>query len=253
MKDFSFQGKAYIGMRNPDGSVGALTWVGDAGQLQVKMATTTEERQESYSGNRLPSVRLVTAKKANFTLVLNDFSAFNLGFALYGNSIQVTTGTVTAETSHDATAANDDVIALDNRDVSMLTVTDSSSTPKTLVAGTDYNLISAASGLVQILNIGTYVQPFKFAYSYAAAVQLPMFTQGVPERYIVFDGINTVDNNTVKVRLYRAVFDPAAQLDLIDSKLSTLSLAGSILYDSVNAANGALGGFGRIELAQTAA
>ena len=249
MKDYSFQGKIYLGMRDAvSGQPQGLQWVGDADQCQVKLSTTTDERQESWSGQRLTSVRLVTAKKAELSLQLNEFSPLNLGLALYGNTINVTTGTVTAE-SLPANIAAGDTIALDNRDVSAVVLTDSTATPKTLVAGTDYNVVSAASGLIQILNIGTYTQPFKAAYSYAAAIQIPMFQTAVPERYLVLDGVNTVDGTTVKVRLYRCVFDPASQLDLISSKLAQFALAGSVLFDQVNYANSNMGGFGRIELA----
>jgi hypothetical protein len=250
MKDYSFQGKIYLGMRDAaSGQPQALQWVGDADQLQVKLSTTTDERQESWSGQRLTSVRLVTAKKAELSLQLNEFSPLNLGLALYGNTINVTTGTVTAE-ALPANLAAGDTVALDNRDVSAVAITDSTpTTPKTLVEGTDYNVVSAASGLIEILNIGTYVQPFLAAYSYAAAVQIPMFQTAVPERYLVLDGTNTVDGSTVKVRLFRCVFDPASQLDLISSKLSQFALAGSVLFDQVNYANSNMGGFGRIELA----
>jgi hypothetical protein len=249
MKDFSFQGKVYLGMRGADGKPQALRWVDDSSQLQVKLSTDTEERQESYSGNRLTSVRLQKAKKAEFTLVLNAFSKQNLALGLYGSALDVATGTATAEAFPTGLAVGD-VVALDHRDVSTVVITDSTATPKTLVEGTDYSIESAPGGLVKLLALGSpaYTQPFKAAYSYAASVRLPMFTAGIPERYLVFDGINTVDNSRVRVRLYRAVFDPADTLDMITDALSSLSLKGSVLFDSVNVADANLGGFGRIEL-----
>lgn len=251
MKDYSFQGKIYLGMRDAvSGQAQGLQWVGDADELQVKLSTTTDERQESWSGQRLTSVRLVTAKKAELSLQLNEFSPLNLGLALYGNTIDVTTGTVTAEALPTGLAKGDTVV-LDNRDVTAVAITDSTiTTPKTLVEGTDYKVASAASGLIEFISdLSTFTAPFKVAYSYAAAVQIPMFQTAVPERYLLLDGVNTVDGNTVKVRLYRCVFDPAAQLDLISSKLSQFALAGSVLFDQVNYANSNMGGFGRIELA----
>lgn len=249
MKDFSGQGKIYLGMRDPVlGQPQALQWVGDADQLQIKFSASTEDRQESWSGQRLPSVHFITAKKAALSLQLNEFSAVNLALALYGANNSVTTGTVTAE-ALPATLVAGNTVALDNRDVSALVITDSTATPKTLIAGTDYNLVSAASGLVEFLGtLSGYTQPFKAAYSYAAAVQVPLFMTGMPERYLVMDGINTVDNTTVKVRLFRCVFDPASQLDLISAKLAQLTLSGSVLYDTINAQNSNMGGFGRIEM-----
>lgn len=250
MKDFSFQGKVYVGLRGTDGKPQALRWVDDASQLQVSLSVDTSERQESYSGNRLTSVRLQKAKKAEFTLTLNAFSKENLVLAVFGTPIDVATGTVTAE-PFPANLAVGDVVALDHRDISTLVISDSTSgTPKVLVEGTDYSIESAAGGLVKLLSLGSpaYTPPFTAAYSYAASLRVPMFTQGAPERYILLDGINTVDNSRVRVRLYRGVFDPASQLNFISDDLASLELKGGILFDSLNAADANLGGFGRIEL-----
>lgn len=250
MKDYSFQGKAYLATRDANGKPQGLIWVGDASTLQVALATTTSTRQESYTGNRLEVVRLQTAKTATFTLTLSYFSAQNLGLGLYGDSISVVTGTVTAE-ALPADLAQGDYVSLDHRDVSDVVLTDSTtSSPKTLVEGTDYTVDSAPGGIINIIgDLSSYTQPINAAYSYAAAVNVPLFETGVPERYLIFDGINTVDNSRVKARLYRCVFDPAKQLDLISNALGTLELTGSVLYDDLNAADSNFGGFGRIELA----
>jgi hypothetical protein len=247
MKDFSFQGKVYVGLRGSDGKPQALRWVDDASQLQVSLSVDTSERQESYSGNRLTSVRLRKSTKAEFTLTLNAFSKQNLVLAVFGTPADVATGTATAE-SFPADLVVGDVVALDHRDVSDLVITDSTATPKTLVEGTDYSIESGPGGLVKLLSLDTYTQPFKAAYSYAASVRVPMFTAGTPERYILLDGINTVDNSRVRVRLYRASFDPASSLDFISDDLASLELKGGILFDQLNAADANLGGFGRIEL-----
>lgn len=248
MKDFSFNGKVYLGLRDAaTGKPLALRWVDDASQLQVKLTTDTEERQESHSGNRLTSVRLTKAKKADFSLTLNAFSKKNLALGLQSNPVDVTLGTVTGEVLPDALVAGD-VVALDHRDVSSVVITDSNATPATLVLGTDYSEESLPGGLIRIISLGAYTQPFKAAYSYAASVTVPMFNAAQPERFILLDGINTVTGERARVSLFRAVFDPASQLDLITDSLSSLALSGSVLYDSVNAASANLGGFGRIEL-----
>ncbi|HET7300230.1 MAG TPA: hypothetical protein VFJ01_06205 [Oleiagrimonas sp.] len=256
MKDFSFQGKVYLGRRGSDGKPEALRWVGDASQLQIQLSTDTEERQESWSGKRLTSVRLTKSTKAEFTLTLNDFSVGNLALALGATEQDVATGTVTAE-SFPASLEVGDIVALDHRDVSDVVISDSTSgTPATLVEGTDYAIESAAGGLIKVLSLGTtpYTQPFTAAYSYAATARLPLFTAGASsERYILLDGLNTVDQTRARVRLYRGSFDPASQLDLITDSLSSLEMKGSVLFDQVNAADANLGGFGRIELPGEAA
>ncbi|AGG89929.1 hypothetical protein [Rhodanobacter denitrificans] len=248
MRDFSFQGKVYLGNRDAvTGKSQALRWVDDAAELQVKLSVDTEERTESYSGNKLTSVRLQKAKKAEFSLKLNAFSKLNLALGLATTPIDVTTGTVTAEPLPTGLVAGD-VVQLDKRDVSSVVVSDSAVTPATLIAGTDYVVDSAANGIVKILNVGSYTQPFKAAYSNAAAIRLPMFTAGVQERFLVLDGINTVDNSRVRVSLYRCSFDPISQLDMITDSLSSLDLSGAVLFDTINAADANMGGFGRIDL-----
>lgn len=249
MKDFSFQGKVYLGQRGSNGKPQALRWVDDASQLQIKLSTDTEERQESYSGNRLTSVRLTKSRKAEFSLTLNAFSKLNLALALSVTPVDVAAGNVTGEILPAGLLVGD-VVALDHRDISALVLTDSAATPKTLVAGTDYVIESAAAGLVRILSLGSpaYTQPFKAAYSYADAVRLPMFTATQNERYLLLDGVNVVDGSRVRVRLYRCAFDPVQQLDLITDSLSSLALSGAVLFDATNAADAALGGFGRIEM-----
>lgn len=249
IQDYSFQGKVYLGERDANGNPQSLVWVGDASVAQVALATDVSERQESFSGNRLTSARLQKSKKATFNLTLNYFSPQNLALALYGNQISVATGTVTAE-SFPATLAQGDFVALEHRDVSALVITDSAaSTPKTLVEGTDYTLDSAPAGIVKIIGDPSgFTQPLKAAYTYAAAVNVPLFVTGIPERYLVLDGINTLDNSRVKARLYRCVFDPAKQLDLISADLASFELSGSVLYDALHASDSNMGGFGRIEL-----
>lgn len=247
MMDYSFQGKIEIGLRGVDGKPQALRWVGDASQMQVKLSVDTEERQESYSGNRLTSVRLNKASKAEFSLTLNYFSKANLALALASTPIDVTAGSATNELLPTGLAVGD-IVALDHRDVSATVLTDSAGTPATLTLGTHYSVESGPGGLLKILNLASFTQPFKAAYSYAAAVRMPLFNAGSIERYIILDGINTVSNERVRMRLYRCAFDPVQQLDLISDSLSSLQLSGAVLFDSVNYANSNLGGFGRIEL-----
>lgn len=247
MKDYNFQGKVWLADRLSTGKPNKLVWVDDASVLQIKLATDIEERQESYSGNRLTSVRITKAKKAEFTLTLNAFSKENLALGLYG-AVQTVTGGSVVDEVLPASLANNDIVKLDKAGVSALTVKDSAGAPVT-VTPANYSLLSAAAGLLQILNIGTYVQPFKASYAYESGVNVAMFTAAAPERYLILDGTNTVDNSRVLVRGYRMRFDPVDQLDLISDSLGSLSLKGALLYDSLNAADANLGGFGRIEMA----
>lgn len=247
MKDFSFQGLVYLGPRLTNGKPGAMTWVDDASQLSIKLAVDTTERQESWSGQRLTSVRLAKAKKANFTLVLSALNKRNAALALQGTSTDVTGSTVTGEVLPTGLVAND-VVALDYPRISTLVITDSNGTPATLTLGTHYSIDSALGGMVRFINVGSFTQPFKAAYAYAAHVNLAAFTLASVEKYMIFDGINTVDNEKVRVKIFRCSFDPVSDLNLITDDLGNISLSGSILFDSVNYASANLGGFASVQL-----
>lgn len=246
MKDFSFQGKVYLGARLAGGKPGALRWVGDAPRCDVSLTTDSETRRESYSGQRLVAARLQRGSEATVALTLNWASLDNLALGMYGEVNTVAAGSVTAEELPDDLVAGD-VVALERGGVSSLVITDSAGTPATLVAGTHYALDSANGGVVRIINVGTFVQPFKAAYSHTQSQDVAMFATRPPERYLLLDGINTLDNAPVKVRLYRLQFDPASTIPMINESFGQLELTGAALYDDEAAQDTELGGFGRIE------
>jgi hypothetical protein len=246
MKDFSFQGKVYLGARLAGGKPGALRWVGDAPRCDVSLSTDSETRRESYSGNRLTSARLQRGSDAEVALTLNWANAENLALGLYGEVKAVAAGSVTAEALPPGLQVGDSVV-LEHGGVSTLVITDSAGTPATLVAGTHYELESVNGGVVRILDVGAFTQPFNAAYAHTASQDVTMFTTKPPERYLLLDGINTLDGSPVKVRLYRVQFDPASSIPMINESFGQLELAGTALYDDEASLDEDLGGFGRIE------
>lgn len=250
MKDFSFQGKVYLGERDTaTGKPKALRWVDNASTLQLSLSEDTDKPRESHTGHKMVTSVIGKGQDGTFTLTLTAFSAQNLALALSGTVTDIVTGTVTAE-AFPADLVVGDIIALDHRDVSDLVITDSTGTPVQLVEGTDYSIESAAGGLVKMLAVDTYTQPFKGAYSYAAATKIAAFTNPRPERYLLLDGINIADPAWphVRVQAYRCSFDPVSNLDLIQDGQGNLELKGTLLYDAVNAATSSNGGYFNVEL-----
>lgn len=246
MKDFSFQGKVLLGTVLGNGKPGALRWVGDVPLLNIQVETEEEERTESWSGQRGTSAIFKKATKVRGGLTMNEALALNLALALHGSAVSVAAGTASAE-SFPAGLVAGDLIALDNGDISSLVVTDSAGSPATLVPGTDYAIESAKGGLVKILNVGSYLQPFKGTYSFGAQQRIAMLTTQAPEKYLLLDGVNTLDNTRVRLRLYRARFKPVEDLSLINDSFGELPLSFDCLMDAVNVADPLLGGFGRLE------
>lgn len=247
MKDFSFQGKVYLGARLAGGKAGALKWVGDAPVCDVALATDSESRKESYSGQRLTSAYLQKGTDVTINLTLNWADADNMVLGLYGSKLAVTSGSATGEVLPAGLAVGD-TVALQHGGISALVVTDSTGSPVTATAGTHYRVDSANGGTIEILDLTGLTQPLNAAYSYTASADVTMFTSAPPERYLFLDGINTIDNSPVRLRLYRVRFNPLSTLPLINESFGQIELSGAVMFDSEAAADATLGGFGKIEL-----
>lgn len=242
---FSFQGKAYIAERDASGNPLALRWLFDVSALTVELATETSEKTESWSGNRLTAAQINRSISANVSMTLAGGNRDNLALALFGTKVADAGGSVTGETLPMA-LANGDVVRLAGEDVSTLVLTDSTpGTPLTLVAGTNYQLVDAFAGLVEIIDIGAFVQPFVAAYTAAATDAIVLFGDKAKERWIVFSGINTVDNTPAKLDLYKVRLQPTTSLALINEEFGEFELTGQALFDAGKSADPTLGGFGR--------
>lgn len=248
MKDFSLQGKVYLGASLAGGKPGAMHWVNDAGVLQISPTVSEEKRQESYSGLRQTNGTLNTGTEVAFTLTLYHGTAKNLALGLYGTERTIVAGTITDEPI--PPVVDGDMVVLDRGGISALVIEDSDGAPTTLVEDTHYRIASATGAVLEMLDVSALTQPLLADYENAAATDLTMFTQQAPIRYLMLDGVNTVDGGgeNVRVRLYKLKFNPVSQLDLINSSFGEISLTGTCLFESTAAMDEALGGFGRIEL-----
>jgi hypothetical protein len=244
---YSGQGRVYVASAVA-GVPGAFRYVGNCPILNVALETDILDHKESTSGQRLTDLRIIRGKSSKFSFTLEDWNKDNLALALYGAASTISGSTVSAEIAP-ATFAVGDYWRLVHPDVTSLVVTDSAGTPATLTLGTHYEITSAKHGTVKILNLGSFTQPFKAAYTYASRSNINMLTQGFVDRWVKFDGLNTVDSNRqVVVDLYKVNFDPIAQMDLINDDIFKMELSGGALYDSTKESDATLGQFGRVQL-----
>jgi hypothetical protein len=176
----------------------------------------------------------------------------NLALAFRGTIQSVSAGSgITGEIlgGGSTTAAVGDLLAFAKRNASAVVIKDSTGTPKTLVANTNYSL-NAKAGHITLLDIttgGPYVQPFKADYTPGACYEVGLLTQGSVEYYLRFEGLNTADTNEpVIIDLYRVMFDPAKEFALLTDDFAKFVLDGSPLMDSARASNAALGQFGAV-------
>lgn len=256
MRDFSFQGRIYLGTRLLNGQPDKLVWVGDQSSCELGMSTENADRTETYSGQRLQSARLRTATTVDLSLVLRYFNAYNVQLGLYATPYNVASSTVSDEALPDDTQVGDRVVLAKGVNVSNLAIKDSLNAD--LTAGTHYRQDARNGSVIEILNLSGFTPPLKATYDHAAFTALPLFTADPPERYLLLDGINTVDGKRVRVHLYRCQFNPVEGLGLIHDEFGELPVSGTVLFDPEMSQFETIegesvdiyGGFGRMEIPQ---
>lgn len=248
MAYYSGQGKCYVAERTAGGVAKAFRFLGNVPELSVQMETEKNEHKESTSGGRIVDQITQTGKKASVSFALEEFTIDNLCLLLYGVKVSKTGATVTDEVLPTG-IVNEDFVRLDHPNIidtpAPFVLKDSTGTPAT-VPGANYTL-NKSHGSLQIHNIATFVQPFKATYTYGAYDAAPLLTSGLTERWLRFEGLNTVDSNKpVLVELYRVTFDPAKELPFLQDDLAKFTMDGNALYDALKAGNADLGQFGRV-------
>lgn len=240
--NFSGQGIVYSAERLGTGKPGKLQDLGNCTSFKLDLKTDVMKISESRSGYRLPYGRITKSNEAEVGLTLTDFLLDNLALGLYGSKVTKAAGSVTGEVLPSGLIAGDRV-QLANPKVSAVVVKDSAGSPATLALTTDYT-VDANPGHLDIVNVGTYIQPFKADYSYAASKKLGAFAAPPSEKMLILEGINTADNyRRVRITVFRVVLDPISGLDLVNDDMAKLELKGSALYDPLRQSSDPLGQF----------
>ncbi|MGC1547226.1 MAG: hypothetical protein WA777_01750 [Rhodanobacter sp.] len=251
MSETYYYGQGRISVATRDATTGVLgkwRWVGDVSALSVKLSVEKVTHNESYSGQVAQTRTINTKKTATLDMTMHQLDPDNLSLSLYGTTQTTPGSSVTGEVIPAGLIAGD-VFYLANPGVANVVVTDSTATPKTLVAGTDYLIEDPAFARCRLLNVGTYTQPFKAAYKYGDRKAVGMFTAPQPNVAVRYEAINLAEGNApVMVDLYKVATDPLQELALISSgnDVAGMQVSGGILLDSSKPATGALGQFGTI-------
>ena len=248
---YSGQGSLYSAKRDAaTGKPLGFLPIGNVPSLSLDIEISKFEHKESESGNRSLDLTIVQEKKGKFTFSMESVPAENLAIGLYGTSAKVVSGTVSTpeivKVPKDAVAGMRFPLA--HPKVSTVVVKDAAGTT-TYVLNDDYTvdpdtgcIILVAGG--EILTdaaaaVGATID-LQLTYSYGAYTNLEAFTQSVsPERYLRFEGLNTVDGSRVIVDMYRAQFEPLTGYQLINEEIAAVEMKGSLLSDPFITAQGA--------------
>ena len=226
----AFIGKGKIYLTPITGAIrGKPFWVGVASALSFAHSVEDEkELIEHHSGtNQVWDVSAGT-KKTTVSLTIQERRKEAMRAALQATVENVTTGSVVAE-EHTVDAIGD-IAFLKHSDVSTVTITDSTASPKSLVQDTDYKL-DAKYGRIEMLTDG-HTSPIKVGYSYGAATVMKPMTDSVDFYELRVDGLNTVGQKDKQiVTAYRVKLNPSDAYDLINDDFAEMQIEGTALFD----------------------
>ena len=237
---YSGQGRLGIGERNATtGELYNLIFVGNVTSLTMDIAVQKFEHKESMSGQRAIDLTIIQEKNATFKFTAESLKLDMLATGLYGSKGSVVGAAPVGEVHM---ARRGYSIPLLHPNVSTVVIaTVSGSVP--LVEGVDYQ-VDEGFGTIYILSTSTVVaadpgQTVTIGYTHGAYDKLEAFTQGTPpERFLRFEGLNTVNGDLRLVDVFRASFDPLTGLEFLNEELGQGEFNGNILPDLTITAGG---------------
>lgn len=238
---YSGQGVVLVGERDAQGRPLGLRPVGNVSALSISIETSTLEHKESQSGQRAIDMRLTTETKANLSMTLESFSRQNLALAFRGDGVLIAAGSVTG---YPTTFRGGLVMPLGHVQVSAVVVKKGAATlvAKSGSGNWDYDVNPAAGSILFNGDSGSRAtsglvegDALTVDYAYAAQARIEALTQPAQERFLRFEGLNTLDGNKpVVVEVPRFLVDPAKEYALITGEeVAGFELAGSVLADGL--------------------
>lgn len=244
------QGRLLLAIIAANGTTGPWRWVGDVSALSGAFAEETVSARESWSGSKSKVREFNISKDMTWSATLHSLVSENLALFTDGTATEIAAGTVTGEVLPSGLVAGD-IVALQNIGISDLVITDSAGTPVTL--DPQHYTLAANTGSIEIVSLPTSpapTQPFKAAYTHAAASQVAFLKAAArPNVALRYEGINLAENGAaVVVELYKLSPSLLQELSLIADGTDVLGMPVSFssLRDTRQSATGAFGQFGRI-------
>lgn len=250
MSGFSGQGRVLAGLRQANGQPGLMRWIGNASKCVLSLTQDDAQRNESFSGNRLPYRQMTKTRRGELSIVFDEFSAENLALLNIASVTTVAAGTAVAGYAFPAGAKVGNFLVVPQKNISAVAVKDSTGVPKTLTADVNYRL-SPFGGSAELLDIttgGPFTQPFKMDYTPGAYTKIGAFNQASQDVYLQFIGVNTDDGTPIAADIFRTRLKPAKEISFITDDYVDFELGGSVLADMTRQASSADGQFYSISI-----
>lgn len=237
MSGFLGQGKVFVGLRLGSGLPDIMKWLGNAPKFELALEEDVVERNESFSGSRLPNRRATRSRKGTLNITFDEYTDNNMALALVGSKTTVAAGAAQVGINLAATLVNPavvgDTLIIPGKNLSAVAIKDSTGAPKTLTLNTNYSL-DAFAGSIDILDLtagGPYVMPLKADFTAGQRVVIGAFKTATPEVYVRLNGINTDSGKRCIVDVFRSRLSPPRSISLIGDDFIDFELTGSVLAD----------------------
>jgi len=249
---FSGQGQAILFNRNAAGMPATGFWQGDVSALEFTVETSQTDYKENWTGQRGTALSVENEIVTGINMTVLQMSTKLLTTQYRGEEVTQSVTPVVDQVISDLTGTLEvgDRFTLGAYNVSAVTIEDSTGTPISLVAGTNYEL-DAVTGDIKILDAttnGPFVLPLKASYTPGAATSVKLMTAAKTQFWLGFRGINTVANGQPKgsLDLYKVELSMPQTLALINDTRFEGAITGKVLTDALKSSTGDLGQRGRI-------
>lgn len=249
MAYYSGQGRLYVADRDGSGNPQGFRAIGNVPSLELSIETTKFEHKESLTGSRAVDLTIVQEKKGTFTMTVEDMDLDNLALAFWGANTAITAGTASIQTLVAYLGFRTAILGVVT--VSNVVIKDDATKLITYQFGTSVADVASKNGWVDQAN-GSFVvfdsatqtangaannitdlQVLEVTYDNAAASRLDSFTLTSQEKYMRFEGLNTIDQKAVVVDVFKASLDPLTGYGLINEEVSSFEITGNVLSDDL--------------------
>jgi hypothetical protein len=209
--------------------------------MEITLSAEFIEHVSKRSSIAKKDLRVLRMISGQGKFVCSQHGATLLKKYLYASQTTIAGGAISATAFDNTAAVVGDILPLPGgkTKVSSLVITDSTGSPKTLTLGTNYEA-DVDAGVIKILDIttgGAFAQPFKAAFTEAAATANNIFQSTPSLQGMRFKGINLANGNAVEiVDLPKIQISPAASWGLLNdgNDVNSYEVGFEILEDASN-------------------
>ena len=232
------QGQVFLATRI-SGKPAGFTFVGNVSELMLNPQTEKIEHTESQTGNNSVDKVIERALKVEISMTIDSIASENLARMVFGKVTTDADSTVSSEVHLAYPGKN---LIVNNINLQTFdSLTDAGGATE-YVAGTDYEVIDLAAGMIRVLDGGAIVegQEVEANYTNGAYETVAAFAQPNIEYWLRFNGLNTAEeNNPVVIDCFKVRFAPAQDVPMInDDDFATYQQSGDCLFDATQPVDG---------------